>query len=194
MPQLPITPRTTAKRFPKQVAYDLQAIQNLIDEALLCHIGFNTEAGPVVLPMACWRIDDKLYCHGPRAGRIAEIARQQQSVCITVTILDGIVLANSAFMHAMNYRSAMLFGTLQIIENNESMLNAIEHFMNHVAPNRWPQVRKPTTEELAMSAVFSLAIKEASFKFSKGPPTDKTADQSLEIFSGVIPIRQVLAL
>ncbi|NEP17380.1 MAG: pyridoxamine 5'-phosphate oxidase family protein [Leptolyngbya sp. SIO4C1] len=186
---LPKTSRTQLKRLPKRGSYDRDTLYAILDEALICHIGFVIDAQPFVIPTAYGRIDDRLYIHGSPASRMLRSLKQGIEICATVTLLDGLVLARSAFHHSMNYRSVVLFGTAEPVAAVAEKQRALQAFTEHVIPGRWEEVRQPTPQELAGTLVLSLPIVEASVKIRSGPPVDDVADQDWPVWAGVLPLQ-----
>jgi uncharacterized protein len=190
-PSLPITQRTQVKRRAQRGSYDRQVIYQILDEGLICHVGFILDGQPFVIPTAYGRIDDKLYLHGSPISRMLRSLQQGIEVCITVTLLDGLVLARSAFHHSMNYRSVVLFGTATTIENPEEKMTALKAFTNHIVRDRWSEVRPPTLPELNGTLVLSLPLQEASAKVRTGPPVDDDTDYALPVWAGELPLRLI---
>ena len=191
MKKLNTTQRTTIKRVPKRGNYQQETIYNILDEGLVCHVGFVVDNQPFVIPTAYGRIDDKLYIHGSPASRMLRNLQQGIQVCITVTLIDGLVLARSAFHHSMNYRSVVVFGTAEVVSNPEEKLQALYAFTEHVISGRWQEVRQPNSHELAGTLVLALPLLEASAKIRTGAPIDDEADYSLPVWAGEIPLRVV---
>lgn len=185
------TQRTAIKRLPKRGVYDREIIYQILDEGLVCHVGFVVDSQPYVIPTAYGRVDDKLYIHGSPASRMLRTLQEGIPVCVSVTLLDGLVLARSAFHHSMNYRSVVIFGTASIVSQPEEKLEALHAFTEHIVPGRWEDVRQPNRNELAGTLVLSLPIVEASAKVRTGPPVDDEADYSLPVWAGEIPLRFV---
>ena len=185
------TQRTAIKRLPKRGVYDREIIYQILDEGLVCHVGFVVDSQPYVIPTAYGRVDDKLYIHGSPASRMLRTLQEGVPVCVSVTLLDGLVLARSAFHHSMNYRSVVIFGTASIVSQPEEKLEALHAFTEHIVPGRWEDVRQPNRNELAGTLVLSLPIVEASAKLRTGPPVDDEADYSLPVWAGEIPLRFV---
>lgn len=192
MPEtLPPTARTQVKRVPKRGDYDRQQVYDILDEGLVCHLGFVANGQPFVIPTAYGRLDDQLYIHGSPASRMLQTLDQGVEVCLTVTLLDGLVLARSAFHHSMNYRSVVLFGTATRVDNADEKLTALKAFTDHVVGDRWAEVRPPNPQELAGTLVLALPITEASAKVRTGPPIDAPEDYALPVWAGEIPLRLV---
>ncbi len=189
--QLTPTQRSKIKRIPKRGNYETQVIYNILDEALICHVGFIANNQPFVIPTAYGRVDDKLYIHGSPASRMLRTLDRGIEVCVTVTLLDGLVLARSAFHHSMNYRSVVIFGTATLVNNTEEKSEALRAFTEHVIPQRWKEVRQPSKQELQGTMVLSLPLTEASAKMRTGNPIDDEADYDLPVWAGVLPLQRV---
>jgi hypothetical protein len=168
--------------------YDRAVINAILDEALVCHVGFVDQDQPFVIPTIHVRIDDRLYLHGSAASRLLRCLAAGAPACITVTLLDGLVLARSAFHHSMNYRSVVVLGTADMVTDPDDKLEALRALTEHVVPSRWADARKPTSIELKGTTVLSLPINEASAKIRSGPPGDDEPDYDLPIWAGVIPL------
>jgi uncharacterized protein len=180
--------RTTIKRVPKRGNYERDTIYQILDEGLVCYVGFVANAQPFVIPTAYGRVDDKLYIHGSPASRMLKTLQSGIEVCVTVTLLDGLVLARSAFHHSMNYRSVVVFGTAMTVETAEEKLEALNAFVEHVIPKRSQEVRPPNRNELMGTLVLSLPLDEASAKVRTGGPIDDEADYELPVWAGEIPL------
>jgi nitroimidazol reductase NimA-like FMN-containing flavoprotein (pyridoxamine 5'-phosphate oxidase superfamily) len=187
----PQTERTTIKRLPKRGVYDRQLVYAILDEGFICHVGFVAEGKPVVIPTGYARVDDQLYIHGSQASRMLRTLKTGIDVCVTVTLLDGLVLARSAFNHSMNYRSVVVFGKTVAIEEPGAKLAALRALAEHMIPSRWDEVRQPTDQELKATTVLSLPLEEVSAKVRTGPPLDDDGDYSLEVWAGVLPLKLV---
>lgn len=182
------TPKTQVKRAPKRGHYDFETVASILDEGLVCHVGFVVDQQPFVIPTAYGRIDDKVYIHGASASRMLKSLSTGIDVCLTVTLLDGLVLARSVYHHSMNYRSVVMFGTAQTVVDPTEKMTALKAFTEHVIRGRWDDVRSPSPSELAATSVLSLSIAEASAKIRTGPPIDDAADYSLSVWAGVLPL------
>lgn len=187
--QLPITGRNRVKRLPERGHYERDLINQILDEALICHVGFSLEGQPFVIPTAYGRVADRLYIHGSPASRMLRALKTQIEVCVTVTLLDGLVLARSAFHHSMNYRSVVIFGQAEVVNDADEKLAALQAFTNHIVPDRWSEVRPPTPQEMAGTLVLALSLQEASAKVRTGPPKDDQADYELPVWAGELPLR-----
>lgn len=183
--------KTKVKRAPKRGHYDFDTIAKILDEALVCHVGFVVNGQPFVIPTAYGRVGDHIYIHGANASRMMKSLLGGIDVCVTVTLLDGLVLARSAYHHSMNYRSVVLFGKAQAVIDQQEKNIALKAFTEHVMQGRWDDVRAPTEQELAATSVLSLPISEASAKIRTGPPIDAEADYALDVWAGVLPLSQL---
>jgi len=181
------TDRTTVRRLAKRGNYDAATIRAIIDEALICHVGFVVDGAPVVIPTIHTRVGDTLYFHGSAASRMLRTLRDGVEACVTITLLDGLVLARSAFHHSMNYRSAVVFGTAREVAGEEK-LRALDALVEHVCRGRSSDVRAPNEIELRQTLVLGLPIGEASAKIRTGPPIDDEEDYALDVWAGVIPM------
>ena len=186
----PVSGRVTVKRLPARGAYDRPTIDAILDEGLICHVGFNVDSQPFVIPTIYGRDGDQLYFHGSQASRMVRALRGGIPVCVTVTLLDGLVLARSAFHHSMNYRSVVILGTAVEVADPAAKLAALKAISDHVIPGRWEEVRSPNDSELAGTSVLALPIAEASAKIPLGPPLDDEADYALPVWAGQLPLEQ----
>jgi uncharacterized protein len=187
----PQTNRTNLKRLPRRGVYDRQAIYQILDEGFICHVGFVVDRQPFVIPTGYARVGDRLYIHGSQASRMLRTLAEGIDVCVTVTLLDGLVLARSAFHHSMNYRSVVVLGCASLVEDTAAKLAALRAFSEHVIPGRWDEVRAPSEQEMKSTTVLSLSLDEASAKVRNGPPLDDEEDYELTVWAGVIPLRLV---
>ena len=182
--------RSQIKRKPDRGAYDPDTINAILDEALICHVGFVAADGyPVVIPTIHARSGATLYLHGSPASRMLRAIKNGSDVCVTVTIVDGLVLARSVFNHSMNYRSVVLFGQPREVTDPDEKMRALEAVTEHVARGRWNDARRPSEVEFKGTTVLALAIDEASAKTRSGPPGDDADDYALPIWAGVIPVQ-----
>jgi uncharacterized protein len=184
------TDRNKVRRLPERGVYDAATIYAIVDEALICHVGIVHDGHPAVIPTIHAREGGTIYLHGSKASRLLDYAGHGESLCITVTLLDGIVAARSAFHSSMNYRSAVLFGSGHLVEDPAAKLHALEVLTEHVLPGRWAEVRPTTAKEVNATSVVAVAIESASAKTRSGPPNDDEEDYALPIWAGVLPIRQ----
>ena len=189
MNEIPRTDRTTLRRLPKRGTYDREVIHAILDEALICHLGFVAEDQPFVIPTIHVRLGETLYVHGSPASRMLKMLDRGVEVCAAVTLVDGLVLARSAFHHSMNYRSAMVFGTALAVADQEEKRRVLQALSEHLVKGRWHEVRGPSPEELKGTLVLSLPINEASAKVRTGPPVDDEEDYALPVWAGVLPFR-----
>jgi len=185
------TPRTSLKRLPERGSFDREQINAILDEGFICHVGFVVDGQPFVIPTGYARVDDRLVIHGSQASRMLRSLARGIDVCVTVTLVDGLVLARSAFHHSMNYRSVLIFGKATLIENREEKIAALRALTEHMIPGRWDDARKPNERELQLTTVLALELDEASAKIRTGPPLDDEEDYALPVWAGVIPLRLV---
>ena len=188
MEKLPQTSRTTLKRLPQRGHYDRELIDQILDEGFICHVGFVVDGQPFVIPTGYARAGDSLIIHGSQASRMLRTLGQGIDVCVTVTLIDGLVLARSAFHHSMNYRSIVVFGRATVVDDPAEKLAALRALSDHMIPGRWDDVREPNERELQQTTVLSLPLTEASAKVRTGPPLDEEEDYSLPVWAGVIPL------
>ncbi|HVG20705.1 MAG TPA: pyridoxamine 5'-phosphate oxidase family protein [Blastocatellia bacterium] len=182
------TKRTTLKRLPNRAKYDRRAVYDILDEGFICHVGFTVSGQPFVIPTGYARGGDNLYIHGSQASRMLREMSEGIDVCVTVTLLDGLVLARSAFHHSMNYRSVLVFGRASLVADKEEKLEALRVLTEHIVPGRWAEARQPTAGEIKATTVLSLPLTEASAKVRTGPPVDDDEDYSMSVWAGVIPL------
>jgi uncharacterized protein len=187
------TPRTTLKRLPKRGSHEREVIDRILDEGFICHVGFMVDGQPFVIPTGYARVEDNLIVHGSQASRMLRALGQGIDVCVTVTLIDGLVLARSAFHHSMNYRSVMILGRAKVIDDRAEKLQALFALSEHMIPGRWQDVREPSEEELRQTTVLSLPIEEGSAKIRTGPPLDDEEDYELPMWAGVIPLKLAAA-
>lgn len=180
--------RSEIKRLPKRGHYDRETVHAILDEGLICHVGFVVDGQPFVIPTAYGRVGDTIYIHGSPASRMLRSLKQGIEVCLTVTLLDGLVLARSAFHHSMNYRSVVVFGTATMVEPAEEKTAALKAFTEHIIPGRWDEVRPIKPQEVSGTLVLALPLTEASAKVRTGPPVDDEEDYALPIWAGVLPL------
>jgi uncharacterized protein len=185
------TERTTLKRRATRGSYDRGTIYKILDEGLVCQLGFVSEGRPFVIPTSYGRTGDRLFIHGSRDSRMLGVLGEGGDVCLTVTLVDGLVLARSAFHHSINYRSVMVFGQARIIADPQEKTGALQAIMEHIMRGRWKDVRKPTPEELGATSVLSIELREASAKIRTGPPVDAEEDYGLPVWAGTLPVRSV---
>ena len=185
------TERTRVKRLPKRGFYDKETIYKILDEAIICHVGFTLDSIPFVIPTAYVRIDDCIYIHGAKSNQMMNAINNSGEACITVTLLDGYVMARSVFHHSMNYRSVVMFGKGKIVENKDERINALRAFSEHVMPGRWDDVRQPSEKELYATSILKFQIEEASAKIRTGQVIDDEEDYALNVWAGVLPVKTV---
>jgi nitroimidazol reductase NimA-like FMN-containing flavoprotein (pyridoxamine 5'-phosphate oxidase superfamily) len=185
MEQFAPTARTRVRRVPQRAAYDRATVEAILDEGLVCHLAFVRDGHPFCVPTLYARAGDTLYLHGATKARWAGVAR----ACLTVTLLDGLVLARSAFHHSMNYRSVTIVGPLRPVEPPAEKLAALEAFTERLVAGRWATVRPPSRQELKATAVLAMPLAEASAKVRSGGPVDDDEDYALPVWAGVVPLR-----
>src|SRR5438128_943944 len=189
MDKLTQTARTTLRRLPQRGALDRESINQILDEGFICHAGFAVEGQPFVIPTGYARVADKLIIHGSQASRMLRTVGQGIDVCVTVTLIDGLVLARSAFHHSMNYRSVVVFGRATVVDDGDEKVQALRSLSEHMVRGRWDDVRTPNEEELRLTTVLALPLLEASAKVRTGPPLDDEEDYEMPVWAGVIPLR-----
>jgi uncharacterized protein len=187
------TPRTRVKRLSKRAVYDTARVHEILDEGYLCHVGFVRDGQPFVIPTLYARSGETLYIHGSGVSRMLNTLAEGVEVCVTVTLVDAYVLARSAFHHSMNYRSVVILGRANLLQERQEMLRALEAITEHVVPGRWSEVRPPNELEMRQTAVLALPLHEVSAKVRMGPPVDDEEDYALPIWAGLVPIRSALA-
>ncbi len=188
MQPLKQTPRNTVRRVAERGSFDRQLAYDILDEALICHVAFVADDQPMAIPTAFARDDDQLIVHGSVASRMLKTMSTEMPVCITVTLLDGIVLARSVFESSMNYRSVVALGTAKLVTDPAAKLAALHQLTEHLAPGRWEDARQPSEKELGATSVLTLALEEATVKVRKGGPKDLEKDLERPIWAGVIPL------
>jgi hypothetical protein len=188
---MPSTPRSTVRRLAERARYDRATVAAVLDAGLVAHVGIVHEGAPVVIPMAYARVEETLFVHGSTASRIMRSLKTGDPVCVTVTLVDGIVLARSAFNMSMNYRAVVIHGRARLVDDPGERLTAFRAIMEHVVPRHWDTVRPPNDVELRQTVVTAVALDEVSAKVRVGPAEDEEADLELPIWAGVIPLRTV---
>jgi hypothetical protein len=183
--------RTRVVREPDRGVYDREAVYRILDEAFICHVGFSVDGQPFVIPTSYGRDGDNLYIHGSAASRMLRNLEKGIPVCVTVTLLDGLVLARSIFNHSMNYRSVVVLGTATLIDDPAEKRAALRRLSEHILPGRWAESRQPNERELKATFVLRLPIAEFSAKVRQGPPIDDEEDYAFRTWAGVIPLRTV---
>ena len=187
MPASAPTARSRVRRAPKRGVYDREPIDAILDEALVCHVGFVHDDQPFVIPTLHARVGDEVSIHLSTASRLVRTLSGGVPCCLTVTLLDGLVLARAAFLHSANYRSVVVLGRARVVGSDEQKLRAVEAFSEQLVPGRWDQVRPPTRQELKATQVLALPLDEASAKVRSGPPMDEDEDLDRDVWAGVIP-------
>jgi uncharacterized protein len=182
------TARTRVVREAHRGVYDRETAYRILDEGFLCHVGFVADGQPYVIPTSYGRHGDNLYIHGSAASRMLRNMREGIPVCVTITLLDGLVLARSIFNHSMNYRSVVVFGKATLVDDPQEKLEALRSLSEHIIPGRWADVRQPNERELKQTSVLKLLIEEFSSKIRTGPPIDDEEDYSFPTWAGVVPL------
>ena len=191
MRETPPSERTRVKRHPERGAYDRATIDGILDEALFCHVGYVADGHPRVIPTIHARVADTLYVHGSNASRTLRTIKDGEEVCVVATLLDGLVLARSAFMHSMNFRSVVVYGRTREVSDREEKWMAQKALVDHVCAGRSDQVRMPTDDELRQTTILAVPLEESSAKLRTGPPKDDEADYDLPLWAGVLPMSTV---
>jgi uncharacterized protein len=185
------TERTQVKRLPNRGKYNRETVHQILDCGIVCHVGFNVEGQPYVIPTNYGRKDETLYIHGSAASRMLRTLSGGIPVCVTITHLDGLVLARSAFHHSVNYRSVVILGTAKLVEAPVEKVEALRIFTEQVLKGRWDDIRQPNEQELKGTTVLSIALKEVSAKVRTGGPIDDEADYALPVWAGVVPLETI---
>src|SRR5436305_9151107 len=185
------TPRTRVVREPQRAVYDRSVVNRILDEGFICHVGFAVDGQPFVIPTSYGRHDDLLYIHGSAASGMLRNVSGGIPMCVTVTLLDGLVLARSIFNHSMNYRSVGVLGTGTAIEDREEKLTALRLLSEHIVPGRWNKVRQPNEKELKATTILRVPIQEFSAKVREGPVIDDEEDYAFPVWAGVLPLNLV---
>lgn len=191
MTEYPVTDQNRVRRRPQRAAYDKETVHSIIDDALICHVGLIEDDQPVVIPMIHARDGDNILLHGASTSRMLNHVATGNRICVTVTHLDGLVLARSVFHHSMNYRSAVLFGQGHLIEEAKEKMRALRIFTEKLIPGRWHDARQPTATESRATHIVSVEVDMASAKVRVGPPADDEEDYSLDVWAGVLPMRTI---
>lgn len=191
MTQFTKTSRNRIKRIPERGHYDRETIYHILDEALICHVGFVEKGQPFVIPINFARVNDAIILHGAKASRLLKHIEAGYPVCVEATIVDGLVLARSVFHHSINYRSVILFGKGRLIQDEQEKLMALQAVTEHLIPGRWQEARLPNRKELNSTRVVSIEIDEASAKVRLGPPVDEDEDYTLPVWAGILPLQEV---
>ncbi|MBV9479439.1 MAG: pyridoxamine 5'-phosphate oxidase family protein [Acidobacteria bacterium] len=189
----PYTPsaRTRVVREPQLAVYDRAQVYEILDAGFVCYLGFSVAGQPYVIPTSYGRAGDVLYIHGSAASRMLRRLSEGLPVCVSVALVDGLVLARSVFNHSMNYRSVMILGTARIVVNEEEKLRALEVLSEQIIPGRWAEARRPNARELSATFVLSVPIQEFSAKVRTGPPIDDEEDGSFPVWAGVVPLKTI---
>lgn len=187
----PQTDRTKLKRLPKRGHFDRETVYAILDEGFICHVGFAVDGQPFVIPTGYARVGDKLYIHGSQASRMLRSLAGGLNACVTVTIVDGLVLARSAFHHSINYRSVLVFGRATLVDDPKEKYDALVSLSEHIVRGRWADVREPNEVEMKQTTVLCLPMEEASAKIRTGPPLDDEEDYALPMWAGVVPLKLV---
>lgn len=185
------TARTRVVREPQRAVYDRAEVYKILDQGFICHLGFSVDGQPYVIPTSYGRLGDVLYIHGSAASRMLRRLSEGIPVCMTVTLLDGLVLARSVFNHSMNYRSVVVLGTANLVDDPDEKLKALHAISEHILPGRWAESRQPNEKELKATSVLRLPIQEFSGKVRTGPPIDDEEDYSFPVWAGVLPLATV---
>ena len=185
------TDRIKVRRIPQRGIYDQNVINEILDAGYMCHVGFNVDHGPMVLPTLYGRDGNTLYIHGSPAAGMMRAMRGEIPACVTVMYVDGIVLARSLFHHSMNYRSVVVFGVPEEVVDVSEKMRALEVVTENVVPGRWDDARKPNTSEFTQTIVLKFSLDEASAKVRTGPPGDDEEDYAMDVWAGVLPVTQV---
>jgi nitroimidazol reductase NimA-like FMN-containing flavoprotein (pyridoxamine 5'-phosphate oxidase superfamily) len=185
------TPRTRLVREADRAVYDRETVYRILDEGFLCHVGFVAEGQPFVIPTSYGRKDGVLYIHGSAASRMLRNIKEGLPVCVTVTLLEGLVLARSIFNHSMNYRSVVVLGKATLVDDPDEKLAALRLLSEHIIPGRWADARQPNERELKATSVLRLSIEEFSAKVRQGPPIDDEEDYSFPTWAGVVPLEMI---
>ncbi len=183
-----VTPRTRVRRLAKRGAYDRGTVHGILDQALICHVGFVVDGHPRVIPTAHWRVDETLYLHGSAASRMLRGLQKGIALSVAVTLMDGLVLARSGFHSSINYRSVVIHGSGRKVTHAAERLRALEAFVEKLTPGRWAELRPPTEQELKATTVIAVPLTEVSAKVRTGPPVDDEEDYGLDVWAGVLPL------
>jgi nitroimidazol reductase NimA-like FMN-containing flavoprotein (pyridoxamine 5'-phosphate oxidase superfamily) len=187
----PASARVRVGRLPDRGRYQRAVIDEILDEALICHVGFVAGGQPYVIPTIHARAGDLLYVHGSAASRMLRTLKGGVPACVTASIVDGLVLARSAFHHSLNYRSVVVLGRAVELQDDAEKLRALRAIVDHIAPGRWDEVRGPSPAELRQTTVLGMRLDEASAKVRSGPPKDDEQDLALPVWAGELPVRMV---
>ncbi len=191
MSDKPASPRVKLRRLPDRGRYNAASLHAVLDAGLVCHVGFVMGDTPMVIPTAYWREGEHLYIHGSSKSGMAMALAKGAPACVTVTMLDALVLARSAFHHSVNYRSAVILGRFFEVTDPDAKLRGLEAFMERIAKGRWAEIRGPNKQELKATKLLGLELGEASVKIRSGPPKDDDEDMALRCWAGIVPVREV---
>lgn len=180
--------KTKVRRLPERGHYDRETVYRILDAGFVCHVGYVIDDQPFVTPTSYWRAGGRVYWHGSSASRMLRTVAKGIKACLTVTHVDGLVLARSGFHHSINYRAVMAFGTAELISDPAHKVEALKDFVERLFPGRWDTLRPPTTQELKATTVLSMVLDEVSAKVRVGPPKDDEEDYALPIWAGVVPL------
>jgi uncharacterized protein len=192
MSQFTPTDRTQVKRLPKRGKYEAETVYGILDSGFVCHVGFSVDGQPYVIPTNYGRAGETLYLHGSAASRMLRTLSEGVPVCVTVTHVDGLVLARSAFHHSVNYRSVVILGTARLVEDPAEKMEALRIFTEHVVKGRWEEIRWPNEQEMKATIVLALPLEEVSAKVRTGGPIDDEEDYTLPVWAGVLPLETVV--
>ena len=187
----PANDHVRLRRLPDQGSYRKEDLHAVLDAGFICHLGVVVDGWPMVIPTTYGRAGDHLFVHGSAASQSLRTAKAPAPTCVTVTLVDGLVLARSVFNHSVNYRCAMVYGLPELVSDPADKLAALEVISEHAVPGQWSYARSPSAKELAATTVLRLSLDEASVKVSEGPPDDDDADLSLDVWAGEVPLRTV---
>ena len=188
----PPSEKTRVKRLHERARYDRESAHAILDAGLLCHVGYVIDGQPYVTPTAYWREDDWVYWHGSSASKMLRKVKEGVSVCLTVAMLDGLVLARSGFHSSVNYRSLMAFGQAELVAEEAEKIRSLDIFIDRLTPGRAAEVRPPTSQEMKATTVLRMKLSEVAMKIRNGPPADDDEDYDLDVWAGVVPIRTVI--
>lgn len=183
-----VTDRTRVKRGPRRAVYDRAVVHAILDEGLVCHVGATVKGGPVVQPTLPWRVGEEVFIHGSSKNGLFAALKDGAEACVTVTLLDGLVLARSAFHHSVNYRSVMVFGKARLVDDEVEKMAVLKAMMDKFTPGRWDQIRAPDDSEMKATDVLAFSLSEVSAKVRTGPPVDDAEDYALDVWAGVVPL------
>jgi nitroimidazol reductase NimA-like FMN-containing flavoprotein (pyridoxamine 5'-phosphate oxidase superfamily) len=187
-----VTKRSKVRQLREKGCYNRDTVHRILDAGLVAQVAFIEAGGPIVVPMIYGRDGETVYLHGARKARVIRMVEASASICLNVTLLDGIVLARSAFNSSMNYRSVTVFGTPSLVEGNEAKLRAMKVISEHLMPGRWDELRAPHEKEVKMTGVIAVRIDAASAKISAGMPVDEPDDYAIPVWAGVLPLTSKL--